>query len=111
MKPMSMVDMSLDTKEQEEYASPSPPKYPYGLCISLCDDELEKLGLDGAEVERGDMLHMHCLAQVTCVSSVDNESGKSNRIELQIKFIEVEDEEEENKEEDKKISSKLYHSR
>lgn len=104
----NMVDMSLDRKEQEEIMSQSPLKYPYGLCISLCQDEIEKLDLEGSEVEVGDMLHMHCLAQVTSTSTNDFGDGPHSRIELQIKFIEVESEDTENKEEDKKVTSKLY---
>lgn len=106
----SMVDMKLDAEEQEEAMNPSPPAYPYGLCISLCDDELEKLGLDD-NVNVGDMLHMHCLAEVTSVSKRDDSNnGPSCRIELQIKFIAAEDEDEENEEEDKyeRTTSKLY---
>ncbi len=67
----TMVDMVLSSEEQEEMMSPSPPRYPYGLCISLCEDELEKLNLDG-ECNVGDMLHMHCLAEVTSVSMRDD---------------------------------------
>lgn len=107
----NMVDMSLDRKEQEEILNPSPPKYPYGLCISLCNDELEKLDVDGTDCEVGDMLHLHCLAQVTSTSTNDFGDGPHSRIELQIKFIEVESEDDENKEEDKKVTSKLYRRR
>lgn len=45
---MAMIDMTLDPKEAKDEASPENsdmPKYPYGLCIYLDDDVLEKLGL------------------------------------------------------------------
>lgn len=107
---MPMVDMSLDRKEKEEIAMPSPPAYPYGLCISLCEDELEKLKIDESEVEVGDMLHLHCLAKVTSVSSHDNQYSSGCRVELQICYMNAESEDEENDEEDKKsrVTSKLY---
>lgn len=45
-----MVNMQMSAEEAKEYASCSPstdnaPKYPYGLCLDLCDDSLEKLGI------------------------------------------------------------------
>lgn len=102
----SMVDMKMDSKEKEEYNTPSPPTYPYGLCISLCEDELEKLNLDVAEIGIGDMLHLHSLAKVTSVSCHDNEAGSTCRVELVLAYISAEDEDEEN--EDNKVTSKLY---
>lgn len=102
------VDMAMDGEEKQEYMNPSadPPKYPYGLCISLCQDELEKLNLDDEELSVGDMIHLHALAKVTSVSSFDSESGSHKRVELVLAFIEAEDEEDENEEADK--TSKLY---
>lgn len=92
-----MVDMALSTKEQAEITQPDPPKYPYGLCISLCQDELDKLNIDQADVEIGSTLHLFCLAKVTSKSCSDNEiSGPTCRVELQIVSIAAEDEDEEN---------------
>lgn len=94
----AMIDMSLDDAEKKEMSEPSLPKYPYGLCISLCQDELEKLGLDDEELCVGDMLHLHALAKVTSTSSYESEDGSHSRVELQICYMTgVEDEEKENK--------------
>lgn len=109
MKRLSgFVDMAMDEKEKQEYMNPSanPPKYPYGLCVSLCQEELEKLGLDTEDLSVGDMLHLHSLAKVTSVSSLDSENGSHKRVELVLAYISAEDEDEENKEVDK--TSKLY---
>lgn len=108
-----MVDMKLDKEEQEEINSPSPPMYPYGLCISLCTDELEKLGIDVATTDVGAIFHLHCLAKATSKSMNDSESGVNSRLELQIIAIAAESEDDENEESDnklsgKKIVSKLY---
>lgn len=103
----SMVSMEMDSKEKAEMLTASLPRYPYGLCLSLCQDELDKLGIEVGEVGVGDMLHLHCLAKVTSVSSNENEDGSYSRVELQVTHIAAEDEDEENKESDKK-TRKLY---
>lgn len=104
----NFVDMTMDDKEKQEYINPSanPPKYPYGLCVSLCEDELEKLGLDAEELALGDMLHLHALAKVTSVSKNDTEHGSHERVELVLAYIQCEDEGEEDKKVDK--TKKLY---
>lgn len=100
-----MVSMEMDNKEKLEYASPSPPRYPYGLCLSLCEEELDKLNIDKNDIGHGDMLHLHCLARVTSVSSNENDDGEHIRVELQVTHIAAESEDEENK---KSGSKKLY---
>ena len=100
-----MVDMKRTPAEAQaqQIETATPPEYPYGLCISFGNEEMEKLGLDD-DVQVGDMLHMHCMAKVTSVSSHDHEtSGKHCRIELQITHIQAEDEEAENKEAEEKM--------
>lgn len=110
-----MIDMARKPKERDETASPmvsampSEPTHPYGLCIRLEEEELEKLGLNHDEVEVGDMLEITGLAKVTSVSSSDNTYGKSRTVELQITHIADEDEEEgeEESETKKKPKKKL----
>lgn len=103
----AMVDMAATPDEEQEILSPSPPKYPYGLCISLCQDELEKLGLEEEELSVGDMIHLHALAKVTSVSSYESEDGSHDRVELVLAYIAAEDEDEENEEEDRE-TPRLY---
>jgi hypothetical protein len=44
-----MVSMKMSAEERKEYTTEAvasdAPQYPYGLCITLDDDALEKLGL------------------------------------------------------------------
>ena len=106
----AMVDMRTTPAEKEEEAKEmvapgfNIPDYPYGLSISLCEDELEKLDLDDADVQPGDMIHMHCMATVTSVSKSATSDKASCRVELQITHIAAEDEEEE----DRSAVKRLY---
>lgn len=70
-------------------AKPSVASYPYGLCISLDQDGLKKLGLDGDIPEVGEVLNFCAMAKVTSVSmneseSTDGTKSQNIRIELQI---------------------------
>ena len=95
-----MVDMARSTEEKIsaiEESMPMPTQaadYPYGLRISLHEDELEKLGLDDS-AEAGDTLHFMALATVKSVSKNDFNGKKSCCIELQIEKLAVENEDEE----------------
>lgn len=108
-----MVDLKLTEQgaEQEYPSTPDKPVYPYGLCISLCENELDKLGYSADDFMVGDMLHLHCMANVTSVSKNETQHGVHSRIELQITHISAESEDEENEEvapKKRDIPSKLY---
>ncbi len=91
---ISMARTPEDIKDIVETQQPEMPIYPYGLCISLTHDELEKLDLD-ADCEIGDMVHLMAMAKVTSVSKNETTDGETCRIELQITDLSVEDEDEE----------------
>ena len=86
-----LVDMEMDDERQLDhpmpYEMPERARYPYGLRICLCDDELKKLGLD-ADCDEGDYLDIRAFATVI---SVHKEQGQ-NRVELQIEKMSVENE-------------------
>lgn len=95
---VEMVDMAVTPEEYEEEAEKGNlsknqiASYPYGLCICLTGDELEKLGLD-ASCEVGDLIHIMAMAKVTSVSKREMADGSSdNRVELQITEMGIEDE-------------------
>jgi len=102
----TMVDMARDPEEIKEdmpQAVPSAPLYPYGLCISMDEDTLEKLRLDGELPQVGMMIHLAGMAKVTSVSQNEREmsdGSKKNccRVELQITHLATENEDEEDKE-------------
>lgn len=92
-----MVDLARtgdEIKQETAQACPAPakisaPVYPYGCCISLDDEVLKKLGLDGDLPEVGDEIHFCCEARVTSASQNECETpdGKKDvrqRVELQI---------------------------
>ena len=71
------------------------PKYPYGLCITIETEQLEKLGIDD-DCEVGDMIHLCAMAKVTSISKREKEGGEGDvRIELQITHLASENEDEE----------------
>jgi hypothetical protein len=68
---------------------PSVAEYPYGCCISLDDDCLKKLGLDGDMPGVGESIHGCFIAKVTSASmnervGEDGVAEQCCRIELQI---------------------------
>lgn len=96
-----MVSMELNPSEAKEaMACPSPalPLYPYGLCISLTQEELEKLDVDYSDWSVGDMFHLHALAKITNINQSETTEGNRCRVEMQIIALTGEDEDEENEE-------------
>lgn len=93
-----LIDMELDDEGKLDVPMPMPfdrPDYPPGLRICLCDEQLDKLGLD-ADCEVGDIIDLRAFACVTSVSVTDSEGGgKCRRVELQIQKLSVENENEE----------------
>ena len=107
----AMTDMKRSRKEKSEtlsdmatpaMVSPDVPDYPWGLSISMCEEELEKLGLDEKDMSVGDIYHFHALVKVTSVSSNEYENGKHCRVEFQITHLSGESEDEENEEAEEK---------
>jgi hypothetical protein len=100
-KMVSMANTPAEVKKDAAMMSapvsmPSGPKYPYGLCISLDDDCLKKLGLDGDMPAVGEVIHFTAIAKVTSASMNDREttdggSEQCCRIELQITDMGVPD--------------------
>lgn len=83
----SLINMEMSKEEAKEETQPSPadaPKYPWGLCITLNDDSLEKLGVDSLpEVETE--VTIVAKAQVSRTSAYQSNGGEAERsMELQI---------------------------
>jgi hypothetical protein len=118
-----MIDMAKTPvevkKEMKDYAMPSAapdgpsvPQYPYGLCISMDEDSLEKIGEGDELPEVGEVVHLVALAKVTSASSreeITSDGAKKvcRRVELQITHLAVQ-EDGEDEERGEKMRSALY---
>ena len=88
----SLINMENTPAEAKEYPQPSvaeAPKYPWGLCVTLSDDSLDKLGVKtlpavGTEVT--------IVAKATVSRTSENateDAGNSASMDLQITDMQV----------------------
>jgi hypothetical protein len=90
---MAMADMKMSKSETIAYSEVAQkeddgPQYPYGLCIHLEKDQLEKLGITELP-EVGALMMLHANAYVKTVSQYNTQEGTDQRVELQITELEV----------------------
>lgn len=76
-------------EEQKEWAEGGPvPKYPYGLCLSLDDETIKKLGLPMPVI--GAQMRIEAVATVTSLSANQDAKGEAeNYVSLQITALDV----------------------
>ena len=83
----SLINMQQTAEEAKEYADPKPadaPKYPWGLCITLNDDSLEKLGVAALPAVDTEVTII-AKAMVSRTSEYQTQGGESERsLDLQI---------------------------
>lgn len=92
---MPMVNLKMSREERKEYAEvtadPNEPQYPYGLCIDLDDDTLEKLGITTMPAV-GTAVQFTARAVVKSTSSNQYDGNEpESRMTLQITDMEVGD--------------------
>lgn len=83
------VDLEMSDDAQLDAVMPmggDRARYPYGLRICLCDEELKKLGIDD-DPKHGDYLMLTVMARVT--SATTDDGGR--RVELQIEKAKAHD--------------------
>lgn len=95
-----MISMERDEADQKADApcEMSTPRYPWGLCITLTQDELTKLGVDESDWEVDDTFHLHALAKITSISKNATMDGEQCCVSMQIIALAGEDEDSENEE-------------
>lgn len=108
-----MVDLKRTPKEKEEAAEetvmPAVSEYPYGLCISLDKETLDKLEVDFDSIEVGGIYHLFVLAKVTAKSRRENTPGEPYEcVEMTLTHMSAESEDLENQEEDIPTREKMY---
>ncbi len=94
-----MPDMRLTSEERKDFSTPRAhaPKYPYGLRITLDQEQIDKLNLmkmPGVD----DEFKFHGEVKVVAVRSVENEEGEGGEkhsIELQITELYLKEDKEE----------------
>lgn len=86
-----LKDMAMTPEEAKEYTSPSPsdaPKYPWGLQLSLCDDDITKLGI--GNMAAGTKVTIMAEATVTNEGTSQNQSGEAeNNMSMQITAMDI----------------------
>lgn len=89
-----MINMAMSPEEKAEYAQPSimndSPDYPYGLCITIDNESLEKLGIPIPEA--GSFVMIQARAKVMNVNQRpddDDDGSPETTIQLQITDMEV----------------------
>jgi len=87
-----------DSKKEMVDAMPIPgnsyyEKYPWGLRLTLNNEELKKLGLKIKDLEIDTAINISAKALITSLSSdqnIENKEGTRNRVELQITDLSIE---------------------
>jgi hypothetical protein len=90
---MAMVNMKskpyAEEPEEAETMEGDEPRYPYGLCLHLGNDEIEKLKLTQVP-DIGTEVMIMAKAFVKSTSAYETQSeGKSRSVELQITDLEL----------------------
>lgn len=82
-----LANMKMSPKEAKEWAQPTAadaPEYPYGLAISLCEEDMAKLGMKDMP-PTGTKMTLQAVVVVTSTSVYDTQGeGQERRLELQI---------------------------
>jgi hypothetical protein len=83
----SLINMEMSKEEAKEYSAPSEseaPKYPWGLCLTLNDDSLEKLGVKTLPAA-GSVVTITAKATVSGIRETQTQGGDSEAsMDLQI---------------------------
>lgn len=85
---MKMMSMKMSKKEKEKMSTAMPaaadgPEYPYGICLNLEKEEIDKLGLGTPKA--GSSMMLHAMVEVKSVTVSDQADGKGYKsLSLQI---------------------------
>lgn len=91
---MAMTNMKMSADEAKEYSGEATmasdaPEYPYGLCLRLDDDALEKLGLTVLPAIGTELMVMAKVI-VKSTSAYSRQGGEDHKdVELQVTDMEL----------------------
>lgn len=91
------VDLAKTPEENREAEKPEEPIYPFNLCITLEDEQIDKLGLEDGEI--GDFLHAAVLMKLVGLHKNAMQDGDKKYMNLQICFMKILGDEDEESEE------------
>ncbi len=87
-----LKNMAKTGMQAEQLGAPEGESvYPYNLCISLTNDELEKLGLDACDEDCkvGNYVHIVAIAEIVGIHKTDTGDGEKHNLNLQITHMQV----------------------
>lgn len=88
----SLINMEMSKREAKEQTEPmtsDAPKYPWGLCVVINSEALEKLGIDALPAVDTEVTIV-AKAQVSRISDSQTQGGESNRsMDLQITDMQI----------------------
>ena len=85
----NLINMKKTEEMPEKYEDMDEPAYPYGLCITLDAEQLNKLGIT-ALPKVGSEMYVHAKAYVKSTSAYETQGGKDMSVSLQITDLELE---------------------
>lgn len=91
---MQLMPMKRDIEKVKEEMQPkdwAPPEYPYGLCLCLTKDILEKLNMDGELPDIGTIVKGGFMGKVTAVRASSDENSDNMTVEIQITDLGIEE--------------------
>jgi len=105
MKKMKLPPPKKSKLFAESMAGDKPPLYPWGLCITLDNETLKKLGVDKLpEIDQPVMIQAY--AEVTAASMRNVQDGVDRTVTLQIMELGMEDTEDRPDEDEEKGEDK-----
>ena len=83
---MNLIDMKSSKVRNNEVApsSSESSKYPWGLCITLENEAIEKLGVSVKRLSFGSKVKLTCEADVIGINEDEGEDGRKASVRLQI---------------------------
>jgi hypothetical protein len=83
-----MINMKKTEDMPSEYEDMDEPAYPYGLCLKLTAEDMDKLGITALPKVGSEMM-IHAKAYVKATSAYETQGGQDMSISLQITDLDL----------------------